>query len=342
MSRKNIFASLPPQPIATDDPDNGGLGGNVTGLATDRPLQQVKAVRGIGHMLGGMKEKSDRADQLQRELESGQNIIALDPTLIDPSPIRDRIDDPNSVEESALRQSIAEDGQRIAVLVRPNPTTPMRYITVFGHRRIAAARHLGLSVRAVVMALSDEEALVVQGQENNLRKNTSFIERSLYAKRLRDAGMNLTKIAAALGLHRTLIVKQISVAESIPEDLILAIGPAPEVGRPRWVSLVAALTSNPRAWHDKTGSPEFAEAPTNERFRLVLEAVLAKKADAEPRRVALADRNGAAYATVRRTDRVVTYAIPVDPHNRRSDGVGFADWVDKRLPALREEFLNGG
>ena len=99
----------------------------------------------------------------------------------------------------------------------------------------------------------DEEALLIQGQENNLRKNTSFIERSLYAKRLKDAGMNLTKIAAALGLHRTLIVKQIAVAESIPEDLILAIGPAPDVGRPRWMALVAAIASAP-----KNGEPKSA------------------------------------------------------------------------------------
>jgi ParB family transcriptional regulator, chromosome partitioning protein len=342
MSRKNIFAALPPQPLVVN-PGSDRVDPTTSESPTvEAPLQHVKAVRGIGHMLDGFREKSDRADHIQRELENGQNIVSLDPALIDPSPIRDRIDDPNSAEEQELRESIAEHGQRIAVLVRPHPTMPMRYITVFGHRRIAAIRALGGSVRAVVMALDDEEALVIQGQENNLRKNTSFIERSLYAKRLKDAGMNLTKIAAALGLHRTLIVKQIAVAESIPEDLILAIGPAPDVGRPRWMALVAAIASVPKKWRAKVGAPEFSAAPTNERFRIVLESLTVKRdSGAAVPSSSLSDRNGAAYATVRRSAKLVTYAIQNEVKNRRADGLTFAEWMDKRLPELREDFLNG-
>jgi ParB family chromosome partitioning protein len=342
MSRKNIFAALPLQPLVVNPGSDRVDPTTSEPPPVEPPLQHVKAVRGIGHMLDGFREKSNRADQIQRELENGQNIVSLDPALIDPSPIRDRIDDPNSAEEQELRESIAEHGQRIAVLVRPHPTIPIRYITVFGHRRIAAIRALGGSVRAVVTALDDEEALVIQGQENNLRKNTSFIERSLYAKRLKDAGMNLTKIAAALGLHRTLIVKQIAVAESIPEDLILAIGPAPDVGRPRWMALVAAIASAPKRWPAKVGAPEFSAAPTNERFRIVLESLTVKRdSGAGVPSSSLSDRNGLAYATVRRSAKLVTYAIQNDVKNRRADGLTFAEWMDKRLPDLREDFLNG-
>ena len=55
----------------------------------------------------------------------------------------------------------------------------------------------------------------------------------------------------------------------------------------------------------------------------------------------LSDCNGAAYATVRRSAKLVTYAIYNDVKNRRADGLTFAEWMDKRLPELREDFLNG-
>ena len=141
--------------------------------------------------------------------------------------------------------------------------------------------------------------------------------------------MNLTKIAAALGLHRTLIVKQIAVAESIPEDLILAIGPAPDVGRPRWMALVAAIASAPKNWRAKVGAPEFSAAPTNERFRIVLESSTVKRdSGAAVPSSSLSDCNGAAYATVRRSAKLVTYAIYNDVKNRRADGLTFAEWMD--------------
>ena len=64
MSRKNIFAALPPQPLVVN-PGSDRVDPTTSELPpVEPPLQHVKAVRGIGHMLDGFREKSDRADQI--------------------------------------------------------------------------------------------------------------------------------------------------------------------------------------------------------------------------------------------------------------------------------------
>ncbi len=81
---------------------------------------------------------------------SGETIVDLDPNLVDPSSIRDRIDDDE--EEFALfLESIREKGQHQPVLVRPRPDVPGRYVIVFGRRRVRAAKELGQPVRAIII-----------------------------------------------------------------------------------------------------------------------------------------------------------------------------------------------
>jgi hypothetical protein len=41
---------------------------------------------------------------------------------------------------------------------------------------------------------------------------------------------------------------------------------------------------------------------------------------------------------VRRTLKAVTYAIPLDDAATREDGLSFADWIENRIPKLREEY----
>ena len=42
---------------------------------------------------------------------------------------------------------------------------------------------------------------------------------------------------AALGIDKAAVSKMISVASRIPAAVIEAIGPAPAIGRPRWIEL---------------------------------------------------------------------------------------------------------
>lgn len=331
MTRKHVFPPLP-SPAA----------------ASDRAPARARAapVGAIGRIMGEMRDESERASALLDQYERAERVVEIDPALIDPSPIRDRIDDPTSTEDEELRASIAAHGQQSPVLLRPGRGG--RYVTVFGHRRVAALRHLGRPVRAVVSALGDHEALVVQGQENNERKNTSFIERCLYAKRLEQAGLSGQDIAAATGVAKSLVSMMGAVAAQAPEALILAIGPAPGVGRPRWTSLTKLIAQDPgRAeplWRDAVAAQDFAALRSDARFARV-HAALAARPDAERFTAvnsSLADRRGRPFAAVKRLrggDTSIT--LTRDDGSDRNDRCTFAEWLEGRLPALRDSWLKG-
>ncbi len=85
----------------------------------------------------------------------------------------DRIDPSDGLDE--LVSSIREHGQKVPVLVRRTQDGALEI--VYGRRRLLACRQLGQKVRATVMEMTDEEALIAQGVENNARQDPSFIER---------------------------------------------------------------------------------------------------------------------------------------------------------------------
>ena len=268
MSRKNALL-MPDEPARDPEPH-----------PVDRP-QQVPAVKTLGRLFGAMTEQSQRAveqaEEIQRQLATGEHVVAIDTALIDPSPIRDRLDDPNSAEDIQFREDIATHGQTVPALLRPHPTQRGRYLTVYGHRRIAALTAAEKPVLAVVKDLTDNEALFLQGLENNQRRNTtSFIEKCLYAQRLRDQGFSQGKIAASLSVARQLITKVLGVADRVPEELITAIGPAPEFGRPRWEALASLHEKDPAAWLAISSEPDFAQLSSNERFQRMLDRHIQK------------------------------------------------------------------
>ena len=333
MSRKNLLnhafssgsADRPPAP-------------NVPSAPAPRP---IAAVGKLGSLLREMNDEAGQVADLQRMLASGKHVVDLNPDLIDPSPVRDRLDDPDSQDMESLRESILRDGQRVPVLVRPKSGDPDRYVTVYGHRRIGIAKAAMIAVRAVVADMSEEDALVAQGQENNERKNTSFVERCLYARRLNERGMAIIRIAAALAAPVSTVSESVKVAERIPEDLIVAIGPAPGVGRRRWLALIPHVPRDRTVWDKLIVKPDFQALSSDERFEAVL-AALASPAAGEPdgsRAASLSDAAGV-YMTIKKTAKAAMLTISRDAAPR-SDGVSFADWIEGRLASLREDYLQG-
>ena len=66
-------------------------------------------------------------------------MVELEPSLIDASFVRDRLEeDPKEFAE--LLEAIRDRGQDTPILVRPHPQIQGRYMVVFGHRRLEAAR----------------------------------------------------------------------------------------------------------------------------------------------------------------------------------------------------------
>ena len=242
-----------------------------TATPAPRPAAASGSLKAMGLSLKSMSDDADETRALRAQLAAGAQVVELDPELVDPSFIRDRLE--NGEDFEAFKASLAEDGQQVPILVRP--TENGRYQAAYGHRRVAALKILKLPVKAVVRDLSDDQLILAQGKENSDRRDLSFIERALYAARLEDHGVARTALISALSLQKGNLSTMITVARSIPEELIVAIGPAPKIGRPRWEQL-AGLIGNDK-WRAATEDSSFASLPSDTRFERVLKALLPKK-----------------------------------------------------------------
>ena len=176
---------------------------------------------------------------VENGLARGLQLVDLEPDQIYQSEFEDRLPY-DEASLSALIASIREHGQQIPILVQRQ--APNAYRVIYGRRRIAAARVLGVQVRALVTQMDDEQRIITQGIENTVRQDLSFIEKAMFAHRLREAGIPDQTIRASLNIDvgapkATTISTMKMVVETLGEDLIQAIGRAPGIGRPRWRSL---------------------------------------------------------------------------------------------------------
>lgn len=214
-------------------------------------------------------------------LDMSANSIRLIPLAqIEASAAKDRLEVSDGVEK--LAESILLHGQQVPILVRPLPHAPDRFQVVYGRRRLAAIRSLGgnRTVKAIVRTLKDEEAVVAQGQENNQRLDPSHIEKSLFAKELREAGYDTQVIVDALGVDRYTVSRMIGVVERIPFAVIELIGAAHDVGRRPWKNLsdiLALRRFDPIPVIEKAIASR-PDATSSKRFQIAFEA--AKMEDA--------------------------------------------------------------
>lgn len=299
------------------------------------PRVSSGSVRSLKDSFSGVEREND---DLRRQIESGALVIEVDPTLIDPSPVTDRFKDQDDASFEALKASIQQRGQEIPILVREHPTTPGRYQSAYGHRRVRAARELGKPVRAIVRALSDEDLVVAQGVENSAREDLSFIERAVFAMHLEDAGYERSIVQEALSIDRAEASKLLSVARSVPADLIDAIGRAPKVGRGRWQSLSDAVKL-PGALERARAAiavPGYVERDSDARFVAVLSAVIkathdnASSASAAQTIVAA---SGQQIARVQQAGRELKVTL------HRGTNAGFAAYLVEQLPRLFETYV---
>ena len=214
MARKNLLAGLTGEKLTAVNSETSSMAGDLAKAMT-APFANFTGGRAIGAV-------SRSIEQIKQ-----QAVIEIDPTLIDPSPIADRL--PVALEAlQDLIDAIRDSGQQVPILVRPHPDNSLRYQIAYGRRRLRACIELGRKVRAMVRPLTDQELVVAQGQENSPRADLAFIERALFAKSLEDAGYDRETILSALATDKTTLSRLISTAVKIPRDLIEAIG---QIGR---------------------------------------------------------------------------------------------------------------
>jgi ParB family chromosome partitioning protein len=226
----------------------------------------------VTRTIDDLAARADAARALEARLAAGELIVDLDPKDVDNSFIADRMQDDDE-NYRLLLEGIREKGQDSPILVRPHPSTAGRYQVAFGHRRLRAASELGRAVRAVVKQLSDRDLVIAQGQENSARADLSFIERARFARQLEDGGYDRETIISALSVDKTTVSRMISVAAGLPGNLVEAIGPAPGIGRDRWLDLLNVHQQQGKN-HSVEGllqGPDFTAAESDQRFNMVYE-----------------------------------------------------------------------
>lgn len=290
-------------------------------------------VGAIGRSLGEFNERAKNAEEIQRKLLEGQVIIDLDPALIDPSFIADRMP-VSSAELAELTDAIRQHGQFNPILVRPNPKMPGRFQVAFGHRRLRAVTSLGRLVKAVVRDLSDEQLVIAQGQENHERKDLSYIEKARFAHRL-ERRFSRATIMAALSIYKSDLSNMLAVVSKIPEDMIDAIGPAPAVGRRNWLELAELIsTRQPSEVALNIGQDaSFTVLPSDERFKRVLTSMKGRRQISKSEK--WHSNSGMPLAMLAQSDTRVSLIID------RQKAPQFADFVLNQLHDLYLEFEAG-
>lgn len=189
----------------------------------------------------GVRELQERSELANRLLSDSERIIELDPDAIVPSPIPDRF--VSAYSDDALREiveSMRQRGQIVPGMVRPHGA-PGNFQIVYGRRRLAAAKLLGCKFKTVVRELSDEQAVILQGEENAERADLTFIEKCAFALAQETSGFRRDVICSSLSTAKSHVSEMIKIASAIPTDVLNVIGPAPTVGRGRWLAFSETL-----------------------------------------------------------------------------------------------------
>ncbi|WP_458792980.1 plasmid partitioning protein RepB [Yoonia sp. MH D7] len=309
MARRNLFQPPPP-------PD---------AESTAAPSSEHKTrFPNTGAMSGVKSTLKDVASNAVRE-------ISVD--VIEENGPKDRLSFTDA-DVVTLAESIKAHGQQVPIMVRPIADKPGHYKIVYGRRRLRALRSLGIPAKALVRSLSDEEAILAQGQENTQRLDPSFIEKALFAAELATSGYEQAIILDALAVDKPMLSRMTKVARSIPKSVIEQIGSAHGIGRRRWEDLADQSRNDSVNLEQITAKLELARAKTSEdRFVLISDAIiqtLISKATDKPTAsptLSIKHPDGTALAEMKETARALTFKLS------KSEAPEFAQWVRNNAEA---------
>ena len=230
------------------------------------------AVQAMSKSLTSIEETNKRLTEL---IATGRQAVELDTDLLDSSFIQDRFEIDDAPEFQDIKRSIESNGQQVPILVRPHPTVSGRYQVAYGHRRWRACKALGRKVLSIVRDLTDSELILAQGQENHERQDLSYIETAYLCAQLNER-FPQNEIAAAIGKSKTTVSLLLKLTRSLPSrELMVRIGAASSVGRPRWEEFaeywkrsdVQVAVEN---YLTSIEGHSFEDLPSDERFKKVL------------------------------------------------------------------------
>ncbi|WP_426239494.1 plasmid partitioning protein RepB [Pararhizobium sp. DWP1-1-3] len=331
MARKNVFSLI--ESDMSPQVENEPPFANSRPLAGfEKPLKRASPVGAISQSLGGVHEKAQRVDALEKQLAQGQAIVELDTAAVDSSFVVDRLG-VSSEDQELLVSQIREHGQQVPILVRPHPEREGRFQVAYGHRRLAAIKKIGGPIRAVIRDLTDEQLVVSQGQENNARTDLTFIERSFFASRLEERNFSRDIIMSALGVDKAALSRMIALVNRLPSELIEAIGAAPGFGRTRWAELADLIEDDSRKSKalEAILMPGFGSLTSDARFQAVYDRLRESRDKAR----SAFWNGGAQRKAVRISETGDTLKLAFD----KTVEPEFGAYVESQLSALYEDFV---
>lgn len=323
---KNILKRIANAEIGTNSEKEGGLDQSLLSRRHSSPV-----VTNVGRALSQLGEDS---------------IVTLDPNKIDRSPFQDRFesDAETDSELELLKASIAAEGQKVPVLVRPHPSKEGRYQLAYGYRRLAAIKALAeekhstktFKIRAFVRELTDRQLIEEQSIENGVREGLTWIEQAMWARQLKNAGFSQRAICPILGLSEAAVSHLFRVTSTIPEDVIYAIGRAKSVGRPKWTSLAENMKETTRLTiiRHLIQTEKFKSSDSLTRFAMVTaitKSTNLREADDELIEARNFSVGKSLYGRMKSTSNGVVMTIPKQQS-------AFANWLADRMPMLVREF----
>ena len=311
--------------------------GSAPAAGIEKSSERVRtgAISAMGASLQEMTEGARSAARLQEQLASGSTVVDLDPSLIDQSSVSDRISIAVDPGFDALVASMRDNGQQVPILVRPQAVLPGRFQVAYGRRRLRAAVLLGRTVRAIVQSLTDNELVIAQGKENLDRQDLSYIEKAQFARRLEDNGYDRATIMAALSTDKGDLSRYISIARSIPEYLVQAIGPAPKAGRARWAALADRLGQRHAGLEGLINAPDFLAIDSDGRFARLFDAIGGRPGKRGPKAQEWKGPKGKKAARIERDERQTRIVFD------ERQVPDFGNFLADRLDELYAQFTAG-
>lgn len=321
--------------------DSKGLFANVLGQLEASPERGGVQRTTSPHLLkvaAGVRQIQERSELAERLLKDGGQIIEIEPDDVLDSAIPDRFASAyDAANLTELMQSMGAHGQSTPGLVRSLPGLAKPFQIVFGRRRLAAAKLLGIKFKAIARELSDEEAVVLQGEENSNRNDLSFIERCLFAHSQETAGFGRDVICKSLNTGKSHVSEMIRLANAVPREILQEIGAAPDVGRRRWVDLEARWTAHQAplaAAKEALSQEEIRNGDSNVRFAGVFDALSGEvQVTVSPSGSAELISHGLVLGQVSHGKSGSKLAF------NKSVPSGFVDFVAEQIERLHDQFM---
>lgn len=121
--------------------------------------------------------------------------------------------------QSRLLAALSEQGQRSPVLV-VGAGEPNRYVLIDGYRRVAALRRLSADVvEAVVLEMSEAEALIYDHRQGCRARRSALEDGWLIKELVEQCGLGLQEVASRLGRSKSWASRRLGLVEVLPDEV---------------------------------------------------------------------------------------------------------------------------